>query len=621
MRRTRSLAGAILATAVAGALITTSIPASAADFLEAYHSPVVAGDSVIFAGYAPGKGVELFTTDGTAAGTVLVKDLYPGAKSSMPFGTPMEETRITFTPIDDKTYFFAKDATGVQLWVTDGTSAGTTKLTSGTQGSISAARGAAFNGEFYFASNSRTTGVELWKSDGTLAGTTFVRDFAPQLTAEGKQISSYPTSFHVNGDRLYFLTTQKGGDNILNSTTDGTTFTQVINLGHAVNHGVGIVRGDATELDGDFVFRNDSYIYSTDGTTATKRYPYVASTMFTEMVAFDGSIFTTNYTSGGYQLARLTGSTLTNLGVANVQSISVAQGKLWYVTYDAPSKTPTLWTLETATSTPVNLGPIGKWGSQFADFTLVERGDSVYFWSYLGLWESDGTPTGTRLAVDFGFGRGLVTGMDVVLYGDTFILAGKDSANRGSIWASDATVDGTTQLRGQGAFAAPAPTITGTPTVGTKLAGRVGTWKPAATTLSYQWKLDGVPIEGATGKYFTIPAGTTGAITFTVTGTRNSFQTLTKTSVAKVVARQFELAPVPTVTGDKVVGKYLRAVPGEWSPAANFSYQWYSAGKAIGGATRSTYKVSGTTVKKSITVKVTGKATGYVNTNRSSLPR
>ena len=177
------------------------------------------------------------------------------------------------------------------------------------------------------------------------------------------------------------------------------------------------------------------------------------------------------------------------------------------------------------------------------------------------------------------------------------------------------------ELRGQGAFAAPAPTITGTPTVGTKLAGRLGTWKPAATTLSYQWKLDGVPIEGATGKYFTIPAGTTGAITFTVTGTRNSFQTHTKTSVAKVVARQFELAPVPTVTGDKVVGKYLRAVPGEWSPAATFSYQWYSAGKAIGGATRSTYKLSGTTVKKSITVKVTGKATGYVNTNRSSLPR
>ena len=621
MRRTRSLTAAILATVVTGALVATSVPASAVDFLEGYHSPTVAGDSVIFAGYAPGKGVELFTTDGTAAGTVLVKDIYPGAKSSMPFGSQIGETRILFTPIGDKTFFFAKDATGVQLWVTDGTSAGTTKLTSGTQGSIGAAQGTAFNGEFYFASNSRTTGVELWKSDGTLAGTTLVRDFEPQLTAEGKHISSYPMSFHVSGDYLYFLTRQKNGDNILNSTTDGFTFTPVINLGYTVNHGIGILRSDATELNGNFVFRNDSYIYSTNGTTATKLYPYVASTMFTELVAFDGSIFTTSYKSNGYNLARLTGSTLTDLGVANVQSISVAQGKLWYVTYDAASKTPTLWTLETATSTPVNLGPIGKWSSQFVDLTLIERGDSVYFWSYLGLWESDGTPAGTHLAVDFGFGRGLVTGMNVALLDDTFILAGEDSAQRGSIWASDATVDGTTQLRGQGAFAAPAPTITGTPTVGTKLAGRVGTWKPAATALSYQWKLDGVPIEGATGKYFTIPEGTTGAITFAVTGKRNSFQTLTKTSAAKVVARQFELAPVPTITGDKVVGTYLRAVPGEWSPAATFSYQWYSAGKAIGGATRSTYKVSSTTVKKSITVKVTGKATGYVNTNRSSLPR
>ncbi len=63
-------------------------------------------------------GVELWTSDGTAAGTTLVKDINPGAASSDP---------NDLTLIDDTLFFSAANgANGDELWKSDGTAAGTT---------------------------------------------------------------------------------------------------------------------------------------------------------------------------------------------------------------------------------------------------------------------------------------------------------------------------------------------------------------------------------------------------------------------------------------------------------------------------------------------------------------
>ena len=39
--------------------------------------------SVLMAGYTPDKGTEVWKTDGSAAGTLLVKDIYPDAASGL----------------------------------------------------------------------------------------------------------------------------------------------------------------------------------------------------------------------------------------------------------------------------------------------------------------------------------------------------------------------------------------------------------------------------------------------------------------------------------------------------------------------------------------------------------
>jgi ELWxxDGT repeat protein len=66
------------------------------------------------------SGVELWKTDGTDAGTVLVKDISPGAANSNPSG---------LTVFNGALYFRADDGvSGIELWKTDGTDAGTVRV-------------------------------------------------------------------------------------------------------------------------------------------------------------------------------------------------------------------------------------------------------------------------------------------------------------------------------------------------------------------------------------------------------------------------------------------------------------------------------------------------------------
>ena len=129
--------------------------------------------------------------------TYLIKDI------RAVFGYPELSSEPEYLTVVDGAFFFAAtaaDGTARELWKSDGTTAGTVMvkdinpLTDSSPYNLSNV-----NGTLYFVADDGEHGPELWKSDGTEAGTVMVEDIHPW---EG--IGSYPSSvLDVNGT-LFF---------------------------------------------------------------------------------------------------------------------------------------------------------------------------------------------------------------------------------------------------------------------------------------------------------------------------------------------------------------------------------------------------------------------------------
>ena len=168
---------------------------------------------IVFFAQEQAHGLEPWVTDGTPAGTRLLKDINPGPASC---GVEM------VTAMNGAVYFVADDGSnGIELWRSDGTADGTRIVAnigpgeaSGT-GSIGSGSFPVINNVLYFPGNDGITGSELWRSDGTTAGTYRLSDGV----SGAANLSPY--DFRVVGTRLYFRVDGIAPPSPL-WTTDGT---------------------------------------------------------------------------------------------------------------------------------------------------------------------------------------------------------------------------------------------------------------------------------------------------------------------------------------------------------------------------------------------------------------
>lgn len=139
------------------------------------NSLTAVGNQLFFYANNGVNGLELWKTDGTSAGTVMVKDITPGsAATAFGGGNPLSLNGVM--------YFTASDGVnGEELWKSDGTAAGTVMVKDISPGSNGAGIGSIYvlNGQLLFTANDGVNGEELWKSDGTAAGTQLVKDIVP----------------------------------------------------------------------------------------------------------------------------------------------------------------------------------------------------------------------------------------------------------------------------------------------------------------------------------------------------------------------------------------------------------------------------------------------------------
>lgn len=165
----------------------------------------------------------------------------------------------------------------------------------------------------------------------------------------------------------------------------------------------------------------------------------------------------------------------------------------------------------------------------------------------------------------------------------------------------------------------PTPTITGNTTVGSVLTANPGTWAPAPVTLAYQWFRNSVAIAGATATTYTLTsADDLTFITLKVTGSRAGYGDETVTSANFQVGKPLTLHPTPLLTGNHWVGQTLKAIAGRWDTGATVTFQWFRAGVAVPGATRSSYLLTSADVGKTITVATTGTLATFVPKTETS---
>lgn len=158
-------------------------------FLVSVCTACVVGSGLV-PGVAQAARLLLTATPPARPTASLVDDLAPGPASSNPRDLTAMNGRLFFTAWTPRH--------GRQLWRTDGTVKGTVMLTH-----VRSPVGAnpqdltVANGVLFFAARDPLHGQELWKSDGTAAGTGMVRDIvrrAGRLGSHGHHLRGRPAA-------------------------------------------------------------------------------------------------------------------------------------------------------------------------------------------------------------------------------------------------------------------------------------------------------------------------------------------------------------------------------------------------------------------------------------------
>lgn len=207
----------------------------------------------IFSGNTTATGTELFITDGTAGGTLLLKDINPGTDGSDPeAGGAVLNGFLYFSAI--------RPAEGRELWKTNGTGPGTDILkdivpgagSSNTTGSYDIISTGTF---LLFQAVDVALGLELWKSDGSSGGTALLKDINPGPD------SSAPQSFTSLNSNTILFTAFTAANNRETWKTDGT------GPGTVLLKDINPFAGSIPFIGGEYyyIFNGKAYFNANDG--------------------------------------------------------------------------------------------------------------------------------------------------------------------------------------------------------------------------------------------------------------------------------------------------------------------------------------------------------------------
>lgn len=425
-------------------------------------------------------GRELWKSNGTPEGTLLVADVRPGS----PYGYPRSSDPRYLEAVDGVLYFTAVDNQhGRELWKSDGSADGTVLVANIVQESPYFGRGSypenltAVNGTLFFTARDDDHGRELWRTDGSAAGAVFLKDIRLKSNPGNPSASSYPSNLTAVGDELFFLADDGvHGQELWKSTgtTAGTLLVKDVR-----DDTVGSYPFSFTDVGGVlyFLVNNDAQqveLWRTDGTSAGAQLvaDYWSQNAVDQLTSVGGRLFfTASDSEHGRELWTSDGTAAGTRMVVDIlpngpngtlrgsypSNLTNFNGTLYFTATDDEHGNE-LWRSDgTAAGTllAADIRPTSSYGVVHGSYPneLIAVGGLLFFTALDGehgreLWASDGTAEGTLLVADirsnsaYGGVRGSEPLYLTALGGRLFFTAFDDEHGR-ELWSSDGTAEGT----------------------------------------------------------------------------------------------------------------------------------------------------------------------------------
>ncbi len=342
--------------------IDQSIAGSAFDAPDSF---VRAGEWVLFTASNSEIGKELWRTDGTTAGTSLLRDLVPGAIGSNP---------RNLTPLGDSAWFLAYDPWFQErLWRTDGTPDGTVPMDMSSIDGFQRLTSlpTTFNSQMFLTVRRRTsTGFHdyLYALDNTGVTPTLVADI--------------PLGNYSFGDFAPLTMLAVAGDHLFVFAQDSTNSKLISVSANGIVETLPSMQGWLTTTDDRAMIFNSGY-------------DSIQNRFVNRLMASDGTVSGTLELSLGPEFSA---------GPIENQSITSGSDRIWFLQAISDSiylfdKQRMIWTSDgTAEGTKV-VAPIGgeiaidtafSGGKFYAMMSDPTDGQNM-------IWSSDGTESGTRL--------------------------------------------------------------------------------------------------------------------------------------------------------------------------------------------------------------------------------
>lgn len=428
--------------------------------------------SVFFVAHDPTtKRRTLWKTDGTGAGTVLVKDLCDDVH--LPWA---------LTDVDGTLFFLIEnDYYGAELWKSDGTAAGTVLV----KGISSPNYLTNVGGTLFFTATDSDHSTQLWKSDGTTAGTVIVKRLSTRAhpvhpvnvggtlfffayaeedwalwrsdgTEAGtvqlahvpggylSQYSDYRDDWLIDMDGTLLFSTSEGDLWKSDGTTSGTRSIKKFDSWAGDFSSLTAVNGTVylTERTGRELWKSDGTAEGTQLVHSSQHGHYgLTAAAACVFFALDGALWRTDGTGAGTVLLRDLDAT----GPSNLRDFTNLRGMLLFVRPTKYSIADELWRSDGTEAGTVLLKRFASRARfPIAPGVLRSLGDTTFFYGYDAVygyepWRTDGTEAGTAVMKDINTQPRDVSWPGAFIASNGRLFFGDVDARGFGLWQSDGT--------------------------------------------------------------------------------------------------------------------------------------------------------------------------------------